>query len=162
MSRLPALATLALTMVWVGACAKTSKSEDHEAEVHEAHEETGGLSKFEMENGIGPLKTAITVGPIDPALAKKGQASFELKCSSCHKMAEKYVGPALGGVTVRRTPTYVMNMILDPTEMTEKHPVARDLLAQHMTQMPNLGLSQDEARSILEYLRTQAPASAGH
>jgi hypothetical protein len=29
------------------------------------------------------------------------------------------------------------------------------LLAEHLTQMPNLGLSQDEAREVVEYLREQ-------
>ena len=117
---------------------------------------SGGLTPFQLENGIGPITTAVTLGPIDPAMAKQGQAVFEVKCSACHKMGEKYVGPALGDVTTRRTPAYILNMILNPAEMTQKHPVAQDLMAQHMTQMPNQGLTPDEARQVLEYLRTQA------
>ena len=61
-------------------------------------------------------------------------------------MGEKYVGPALREVTARRTPAYIMNMILNPQEMVERHPVAKQLLAEHMTFMPNQGLRLDEAR----------------
>lgn len=121
----------------------------------------GGLTPFQMENGIGPVKEAITLGPVDHELAEKGEAIFNGKCGACHKMAERYVGPALGEVTTRRTPAYILNMILNPEEMYTKHPVAKQLLAEHMTQMPNLALSQDEARQVLEYLRTQATTKAG-
>ena len=114
----------------------------------------GGLSEFELKHGIGPVTEEVTVGPVDQALAKQGAAVFEGKCSACHKPAERYVGPALGGITERRTPAYVMNMILNPEGMYTKHPEARKLLAEYMTQMPNVGASRDDARAILEYLRT--------
>jgi cytochrome c1 len=118
------------------------------------------LTPFELKNGIGPITTEITLGPLDRAMAERGEKTFETKCSACHKMDEKYVGPALGGVLERRTPTYVMNMLLNPEGMYTRHPVAKQLLAEHLTQMPNLGLSQDEAREIVEYLREQATKSA--
>jgi len=74
----------------------------------------------------------------------------------CHKMDTTYVGPSLGEVTTRRTPAYIMNMILNPQEMVEKHPVAKKLLAERMTFMANQGLTLAEARAVLEYLRTQS------
>jgi mono/diheme cytochrome c family protein len=120
----------------------------------------GGLTPFQLENGIGPVKEALTLGPVDKELSEKGEAIFQGKCSACHKMAERYVGPALGDVTKRRAPAYILNMILNPEEMYTKHPAAKQLLAEHMTQMPNLALSQDEARQVLEYLRTQATTKA--
>lgn len=122
---------------------------------------SGDLTPFQVENGIGPVTEAVTLGPVDQKLAEHGEELFAGKCSACHKMDERYVGPPLGGVTTRRTPTYVMNMMLNPEEMYTRHPVARGLLAQYMTQMPNLQLSREEARAILEYLRTQPTTSAG-
>ncbi len=116
----------------------------------------GDLSPFELEHGIGPVKDVVTLGPLDQALLAKGTEVFKGKCTACHKMAEKYVGPALGEVMTRRTPTYVMNMILNPNEMVERHPIAKQLLAEHMTMMANQGLSVDDARAVVEYLRTQA------
>lgn len=114
------------------------------------------LTAFELKNGIGPVKEEITAGPLDHAKAERGEKIFEVKCSACHKFNEKYVGPSLGNVTERRTIAYVMNMILNPEGMYTRHPVAKQLLAEHLTQMPNLGLTQDEARDVAEYLREQA------
>jgi len=115
-----------------------------------------GLSAEQLENGIGPV-SPFEVGPIDPVLAKTGLETFTTKCSACHKIDERYVGPALGDVTTRRTPAYIMNMILNPEEMIQKHPEAKALLAQFMTPMANQHLTEDEARAVLEYLRQQAP-----
>ena len=115
----------------------------------------GGLTAFETEHGIGPVKEPVTLGEPDHEMAEAGEKVFEGKCGACHKMGEKYVGPALGEVTVRRTPAYIMNMILNPQEMVERHPVAKQLLAEHMTIMPNQGLTRDEARQVVEYLRTK-------
>lgn len=117
---------------------------------------TGGLTAFQTEHGIGPITEPVTLGALDPAMAEAGKAVFEGKCGACHKMDEKYVGPALGEVTTRRSPAYIMNMILNPQEMVERHPVAKQLLAEHMSFMPNQGLTKDEARQVLEYLRTRA------
>lgn len=114
------------------------------------------LTPFQLEHGIGPVTEAITLGPLDHDLAERGEDIFETKCSACHKMDTKYVGPALGDVTVRRSPAYIMNMILNPTEMYTRHPVARQLLAETMTQMPDLSLTREDARAVLEYLRTRA------
>lgn len=115
--------------------------------------ETGGLTAAQLEKGIGPI-TDVTLGPLDEALAARGEEVFTVKCSACHKFDQRYVGPSLGGVTARRAPEYILNMILNPEEMIQKHPEAKKLLAQFMTPMPNQHLTQDEARAVLEYLRT--------
>ena len=118
---------------------------------------TGGLSAFQMEHGIGPITEPVEVAATpDHEMAEEGEEVFQGKCGACHKMGEKYVGPALGEVTKRRTPAYIMNMILNPQEMVERHPIAKQLLAEHMTFMPNQGLTREEAREVVEYLRTQA------
>jgi len=120
--------------------------------------EAGGaeLTPFQLENGIGPITSPVTLGPLDQAMAKQGEALFTAKCSACHKMTEKYVGPPLGDVTKRLPAAFIMNQVLNPEGMYTKHPAVRQLLAEYMTQMPNLQLTQDQARQIVEYLRTQA------
>lgn len=114
------------------------------------------LSAAELEHGIGPI-SAFTLDAVDPALAATGEEVFTVKCSACHKMSERYVGPALGDVTTRRSPAYIMNMILNPEGMVQRHPEARKLLAEFMTPMANQNLTEEEARAVLEFLRTQAP-----
>jgi cytochrome c1 len=116
----------------------------------------GGLTPFQIEHGIGPVTAPVTLGPPNHAMAERGEHLFEQKCAACHKMGERYVGPALGEVTKRRTPAFVMNMVLNPQGMVEKHPVTRKLLGEFFVQMPNQQLTQDEARMVVEYLRTKA------
>jgi mono/diheme cytochrome c family protein len=115
----------------------------------------GDLTPFELANGIGPVTEEIPATPIDGALAETGEKVFEEKCSACHKLEERYVGPALGGVTQRRSLAYVMNMILNPDGMYTRHPEAKKLLAEYLTQMPNQGLSQEDARAVVEHLRKE-------
>ena len=113
------------------------------------------LTPFQQEHGIGPVTEAVTLGAFDHELAEDGKELFETKCSACHKLGERYVGPALGEVLTRRTPTYVLNMILNPEEMYQKHPVAKQLLAEYLSYMPNQALTQEQARAVVEYLRPE-------
>ncbi|HEY7682584.1 MAG TPA: cytochrome c [Gemmatimonadales bacterium] len=119
------------------------------------------LTAFQIEHGIGPITEAVKLGPVDKEMAEEGEETFKTKCSACHKMTERYVGPPLGDVTRRRTPAFIMNQILNPEGMYSKHPAVRQLLGEYMTQMPNLALTQEQARQVVEYLRTQAPDKSG-
>jgi len=113
-----------------------------------------------QSKGVGPI-TNITLGALDPILAEKGKHIFEQKCTACHKFEERYVGPALAGVTGRRSPEWIMNMILNPQGMTDKDPVARELLGTYMTQMTFQNVSAPDARALLEYLRSVEPKKGG-
>jgi hypothetical protein len=117
----------------------------------------GGLTPFQLEHGIGPITSPITLDArVDKAMAEKGEEIFEEKCSACHKMTERYVGPAISDVMKRRSPAFVMNMALNPLEMVEKHPETKKLLGEFFVAMPNQGLTKEEAREVLEHLRSQA------
>lgn len=111
------------------------------------------LSAFQKEHGIGPVKEPLQLTSLDAALADEGKQLFETKCSACHKLQERYVGPPLGEVLKRRTPEYVMNMMLNPAEMVQKHPTAKGVFAEFLVQMPFQNLTTQESRAILEYLR---------
>jgi cytochrome c2 len=120
------------------------------------------LSALEMEQGIGPIHD-LELGPVDAALAETGEAAFVMKCSACHKIEERYIGPELGQVLARRTPEFVMNQMLNANEMVQRHPVVKQLLAEYYTPMPVQVTDHDEARAILEYLRsaqTEAPSTS--
>lgn len=116
-------------------------------------ENTSGLTDFELENGIGPVKKKLELGPIDPALVKKGQEIFDTKCAACHKLDERYVGPAQRDIIKRRTPEYIINYMLNPDENLQRHPEAKKLLAEYMTPMPNQNLTIDDAKALLDYFR---------
>ncbi|MBX7183219.1 MAG: c-type cytochrome [Bacteroidia bacterium] len=105
------------------------------------------------DKGIGPV-TSIELGEVNQAMADKGKATFESKCVACHKIDAKLLGPALAGVTKRRSPEWIMNMILNPEEMTKNNEIAKKLLANHgNVQMTNQQLTQEQAREVLEYFR---------
>jgi cytochrome c2 len=86
--------------------------------------------------------------------AKSGEKIFTEKCTQCHKLDERYTGPALRDVTSRRTPEFILNQILNPEEMTKRHPEVKKMLAQYATQMTFQNVSEDDAKAILEYLRS--------
>lgn len=102
--------------------------------------------------GVGPIKS-ITLSDIDNALSVKGKEKFETMCMACHKMDARHIGPALGDVTERRKPEWIMNMILDPERMVKEDETAKALLGEYIAPMANQNLSEDEARSVLEYFR---------
>ena len=107
----------------------------------------------QLDKGVGPIQE-IKLGSIDNKLAKNGKLIFENKCMACHKLDKKFTGPPLGDITNRKTPEYIMNFILNPEGMTKDNPSGQALLEQYLTAMPNLQLKTNDARAILEYLRT--------
>ncbi len=115
------------------------------------------LTPFELAHGVGPVKERVQLGPLDEQLAAKGQKLYQFNCASCHRLDRRFVGPPLGAVTTRRSPEFVLNMILAPQAMLQKHPEARKLLEQYLTPMSPANVSPDEARAILEYLRGTSP-----
>ncbi len=105
--------------------------------------------------GIGPIKEEIQLGAIDNALVEKGKEIYELKCTQCHKIEKRYIGPELKCVTERRSPAWIMNMILNPEEMVKKDPIAKKLIGEYSAPMANQNLTVEEARALLEFLRTK-------
>jgi len=128
-----------------------SENGDGQSADKKSQNETG-LTEFEQKHGIGPVKEVITIGEIDREQVEMGKEIFRTKCSACHKMDKDYVGPPLGNVLEKRTPAYAMNMILNPVEMTKKHPEAKKMLQQYMNQMTFQNVSREQARAIVEYL----------
>ncbi len=121
---------------------------------------------FEMLHGYGPIKEEIKVGPLDTVMALKGLPIFETKCATRHRLDERYTGPPLRGVTIYRSPTFIMNQILDPAQNVTNHPDMQAMLAQYYTYMTNQNVTRDQARILVEYLRWEAgrggpPTQAG-
>ena len=105
--------------------------------------------------GIGPIKSLELPAEIDNAMAAKGMEVYKTKCMACHKPDKKFIGPAPIGIMERRTPEWIMNMILNPEEMTQKDPLAVALMAEfNGSPMANQHLTEEEARQVLEYFRT--------
>ncbi len=117
---------------------------------------TPGLSDEQLRDGIGPIRS-LELTAINSALAEEGRVSYEQKCTSCHAWEERLLGPPMHDVVKRRTPAFIMNMMLNPAGMEQRHPEVQRMREEYGVPMPNQFLSGDEARAILEYLRQRTP-----
>ena len=105
--------------------------------------------------GIGPIKTLTLSDQIDTKMVSHGKEVYDKMCTACHRTDKKFIGPAPKDILKRRTPEWVMNMILNPEEMLKNDSIAKDLLKQYNnTPMINQGLTEADARAVLEYFRT--------
>jgi cytochrome c551/c552 len=113
------------------------------------------LMKPTLDNkGIGPIKN-VKIGAIDDKMVAKGKELFKTNCTACHKIKKKYIGPPLKDITKRRSPEWIMNMILNSDEMLKKDPVAKALIAKYNAPMAQQQISKEDCRAILEFLRTK-------
>ena len=135
---------------------KIGQSSTTEVEKEEAPKSDVKASEtIDLTNkGIGPIKS-VTLGDIDQAMAAKGAELFKTNCTACHKPDKKFIGPAPKGILERRTPEWVMNMIMDPEGMTKNDPLAHALLLEfNGSPMANQHMTEEQTRQILEYFRT--------
>lgn len=91
---------------------------------------------------------------VDAAAATAGEKLFSTKgCTACHAWGKRLTGPDLKGVTMRRTATWMEHQILHPDVMVKTDPISHGLFATYALQMPNQGLTEAEAKQVIEYLK---------
>lgn len=101
------------------------------------------------------IKTVEMTNPLNKEWVAAGKAAYETKCLACHKLTdEKLVGPGWAGVTKRRQPVWIMNMVTNVEMMLEKDEEAQKLLEQCLVRMPNQNVTQEDARKLLEFMRS--------
>lgn len=105
--------------------------------------------------GVGPVENLEFPDEIDQEMASRGEETYKAICTACHMADQRMIGPALKGVYERRSPEWVMNMILNPDGMLKEDPIAQALLKEYNNAiMLNQNLSEEQARALAEYLRT--------
>ena len=144
------LLTLMLSFLLLTGCGGDSKENQTE---NVTKKNPSGLTDWELASGFGPVKKKLNLGPIDKTMAAEGEKIFESKCATCHKLDERYTGPAQRNVLQRVTPEFFMNTVLNPDENLEKHPHSKEMLAKYMTKMTNQNVNLKDARALLEYFR---------
>ncbi len=142
---------LTILALYMGACTSKKEAEDAAkqsptpSEIAANQPEVHGMEVKSIELSTPLNKEWVTVG----------KAAYDLKCLACHKLTdEKLVGPGWAGVTKRREPVWIMNMITNVEMMLEKDPEAQKLLEQCLVRMPNQNLTQEDARKIIEFMRS--------
>jgi len=148
------LMTAILTISSCGGGSESQDTTDDQSPQSMVNTESADESDTMSNKGIGPV-TSITLGPVDQAMADEGKVIYDQMCTACHKANEKFIGPAPAGIMSRRSPEWIMNMILNPEQMVREDPIAKQLLVEYnMAPMANQGLTEEQARKILEYFRT--------
>lgn len=153
------LMLIPVTMLYAcggGTPKSTTATATAEPEQVTSNETAGGNPSYDPKRGEGKF-TAENVklgATLDEAMAASGEKIQGVKCSSCHKLTdEKLVGPGWKDVTKRRNPEWIMNFITNPDPMIDKDPEVQASLELCLVRMPNQGLSDDDARHILEFMR---------
>lgn len=125
-------------------------------EVKKSTDVEGAKVPIDLSNkGIGPIQTVDFSNTVDQEMVTQGENAFKQKCMACHMAERKLIGPAMSGIYERRSPEWVINLLLNPTQMLKEDPIAKALLKEYNNvMMLNQNLTQEEARSIAEYLRT--------
>lgn len=107
------------------------------------------------DKGVGPIKNIELAELIDDAMVARGAELFKTNCNACHKVDKRFIGPSPKGIMDRRSPEWIMNMILEPQMMVEQNRCAKDLLVEfNGAAMANQNMTEDQARDILEFFRT--------
>ena len=151
MKQLTASWTLLLGSVFfLASCQEGTKKDPPPADVQT-------MTNNQPETHGTELKEAdvVITHPLNADWVKSGKGIYEVKCQSCHRLTEeKLVGPGWKGVTSRRAPVWIMNMITNVEMMLEKDAEAQKLLELCMVRMPNQNLKTEEARQVLEFMRS--------
>jgi mono/diheme cytochrome c family protein len=94
-----------------------------------------------------------------PVRAETGKALFENLCVSCHSFGntdDKEIIDLKPAVS-QRSPDWMLKIITNPEKLTsQKDPIQLELIKKYGTEMPNLEISQTDARKILEFMKSES------
>jgi mono/diheme cytochrome c family protein len=108
------------------------------------------------------LLLLVLVCAAGPARAESAKELFEQQCASCHTIGGgDSGGPDLKGVAAKRPAEWLVKVIAEPDKLTaEKDPTQLELIKKYGMEMPNVGVSRDDAKKIVDFLK-EGDAAAG-
>lgn len=109
---------------------------------------------FFMLIGVQAYAVDSTVASSDEAIAA-GKTVFNANCKTCHKLDQKYIGPALRGVTDRNNAGWVKKWILNSQEVISSGDAYAVALFKEYNNsvMPSYTfLSDDDLNGLLAYI----------
>lgn len=114
---------------------------------------------------LASAKTKKPLAPGEAAAIAAGDALFKANCTQCHAVNEKVVGPALAGITKRRTASWVVSWVHNPAKVIASGDeyAAKLFSAYGKQQMPSFPqLSEKDIKNILAWVDAeQANVSSG-
>lgn len=145
---------LLVIIVTIGCNSSSDSSSSSSDSAASSSDNTTATNEGTDPKGIGPHQNIELTHPLDETMVATGKNVYEVKCASCHKLGEeKLVGPGWKGVTDRRTPEWIMNFVTNTEEMLTKDTAAQNMLEVCLVKMPNQGVEEKDARSLLEFMR---------
>jgi len=145
-----------LLLLSTGCDQKETKGDSFTFTKHEPSKRTKASELVDLTNkGVGPIASIALHEQIDTILVAQGKKLYGQKCTTCHMVGSTFIGPPPNRILERRTPEWVMNMMLNPTGMIRKDSLAKALFMEFNGQlMTDQNLAEADARAILEYFRT--------
>ncbi len=109
-----------------------------------------------------PIIASINTAVAQEVSADRGKELFTSKCTSCHKIGKKMIGPDLTGISEKREESWLISWIRNNQEMikagdADAVAIYEEYNKTAMTAFPEL--SDDDIRSILVYIDEKASAA---
>lgn len=150
MSKIRLILPVATCAFFILSCGSKDEAEQAAAEAPKPSEL---IDKSKVVHGT-EIKSVELTSPLNQEWITKGKATYEMKCLACHRLDEtRLVGPGWAGVTKKRKPEWIMNMITNVDMMLETDEEAQKLLELCLVRMPNQNITEPEAREVLEFMR---------
>ena len=89
--------------------------------------------------------------------AQDGEALFKANCTSCHAVKEKMVGPALKGVSQRRSEEWLIKWIRNSQAVVKSGDeyAVKIFNENNKVAMPSFGLKDEEIKAMLAYIKAE-------
>ncbi len=110
------------------------------------------LNKSVEDSAFYVYDNSLVIERIDNLLVEEGQEIFKNKCSECHRMEYKSIGPDISDLCSVRQPEWILNYLLD-YQKKPKNTSSVKLFTQKKSHCPIIISDVDEAFAILDYLR---------
>lgn len=114
------------------------------------------LQSIENNGGVGVGRFSKSQIPVlNQTEADQGKLLYEKHCMACHSVgSERKLGPGLKGITERRKPQWILNMMANTEEMLMKDPDAIALMEKYGARMITVKLEEKEYIQLLQYMMT--------
>jgi mono/diheme cytochrome c family protein len=103
------------------------------------------------------IETYTPASPKEAAAIANGDALFKNNCAQCHAVNERVVGPALAGVTQRRSASWIVSWVHNPAKVVASgDDYAVKLFNDYdKQQMPAFKISERDIKDILAWINAQ-------
>jgi mono/diheme cytochrome c family protein len=121
-----------------------------------------GVAPGSTDGATAATATAPAAGGADAAAIAAGDALFKGNCAQCHGINDVVVGPALAGITKRRSVAWLIPWIRNSSKVVASgDEYAVKIYNEYQKQqMPSFQLSDEEIKSILAYITAEEGKAA--